>query len=238
MISAHDTRFFGHPRGLATCFFTEMWERFSYYGMRALLILFMTAPLRGADSRSIFPLRASCTDCSPLWYMRRFPGAGSPIGSSAATRRRAGGVFIAIGNFVSAFPDCSVLRGLVLVVIGTGLLKPNVSAIVGQLYAKRDPRRDSGFSHLLHGHQSGRVLIPSVRLRCCALGWRDGFLLAGIGMTLELRSVCPRIPRIWATQAQVRRTGRHCRATVNSSLELLERETLLAWRPRWRCSTS
>src|SRR6478752_4161590 len=107
-----DTAFFGHPRGLSTLFFTEMWERFSYYGMRALLILFMTTLPGG-------------------WIADRLIG-----------QRRAvlyGGIIIASGHFCMAFSSLSTFYlGLFLIVIGTGFLKGNVSVIVGRLYAKDD----------------------------------------------------------------------------------------------------
>src|SRR6266850_6130748 len=147
--SQHDRSFFGHPRGLATLFFTEMWERFSYYGMRALLILFMTAPLAGgglgfdtATAGAIYGLYTS------MVYMTTLPGGW--IADRLIGQRRAvlyGGIIIATGHFSMAFPSLATFYlGLFLIVIGTGLLKGNVSVIVGRLYQPGDIRRDSGFS--------------------------------------------------------------------------------------------
>ena len=141
--------FFGHPRGLSTLFFTEMWERFSYYGMRAILILFMTAKLSEgglglniADAGSIYGLTTA------MVYMAALPGgwiADQILGLQKAVMF--GGVLIAAGNFCLVIPSMPAFYcGLALIVAGTGLLKPNVSAIVGQLYMPGDTRRDAGFS--------------------------------------------------------------------------------------------
>src|SRR6266478_4838270 len=144
-----DTRFFGHPRGLATLFFTEMWERFSYYGMRALLILFMVATVEKgglgfdvAKSGAIYGLYTA------MVYLVSLPGGW--IADRILGQRRAvlyGGIVIACGHFSMAVPDlANFYLGLALIVIGTGLLKPNISTMVGQLYSENDHRRDAGFS--------------------------------------------------------------------------------------------
>src|SRR5439155_1890471 len=133
----HDRAFFGHPRGLSTLFFTEMWERFSYYGMRALLILFMTAPVAAgglgfetATAGAIYGLYTS------MVYMTTLPGGW--IADRFIGQRRAvlyGGILIACGHFSMAAAAVSTFYlGLFLIVLGTGLLKGNVSVIVGQLY--------------------------------------------------------------------------------------------------------
>jgi len=183
-----DTSFFGHPRGLATLFFTEMWERFSYYGMRALLILFMTAPLASgglafdtATAGAIYGLYTS------MVYMMTLPGGW--IADRLIGQRRAvlyGGIVIASGHFSMAFPSIATFYlGLFLIVIGTGLLKGNVSVIVGRLYAKDDIRRDAGFSIFYMGINTGAFIAPLV---CGWLGqkvnWHLGFAAAGIGMVL------------------------------------------------------
>jgi proton-dependent oligopeptide transporter, POT family len=185
---APDTGFFGHPRGLATLFFTEMWERFSYYGMRALLILFMTAPLAAgglafdtATAGAIYGLYTS------MVYMTTLPGGW--IADRLIGQRRAvlyGGIIIASGHFSMAFPSlASFYLGLFLIVIGTGLLKGNVSVIVGRLYAKDDIRRDAGFSIYYMGINLGAFFAPIV---CGYLGqrvnWHLGFAAAGFGMVL------------------------------------------------------
>ncbi len=182
-----DRSFFGHPRGLSTLFFTEMWERFSYYGMRALLILFMTAPLAagglGFDTVSAGAVYGLYTS---MVYMATLPGGW--VADRLIGQRRAvlyGGILIACGHFSMAFPSLATFYlGLSLIVIGTGLLKGNVSVIVGQLYAPDDERRDAGFSIFYMGINLGAFIAPLV---CGYLGqrvnWHFGFAAAGVGMT-------------------------------------------------------
>jgi len=187
---AADVAFFGHPRGLSTLFFTEMWERFSYYGMRALLILFMVAPVEdgglGFDTvraAAIYGLYTS------MVYVTTLPGgwvADHLIGAQRAVLY--GGVLIAAGHFSMAVPKLATFyTGLFLIVIGTGLLKGNVSVIVGRLYGTADPRRDAAYSIFYMGINVGSFLAPLV---CGYLGqrvdWHAGFAAAGFGMTLGL----------------------------------------------------
>ena len=162
-VSEHDRAFFGHPRGLSTLFFTEMWERFSYYGMRALLLLFMTAPVRPEGSASARPREAPSTavhvdgvhddaarrlDCRPIHRsaargaLRRHPDRVWPL--------QHGGADLA-----------TFYLGLFLIVIGTGLLKGNVSVMVGYLYSKEDKRRDAGFSLFYMGINMGAFFAPA-----------------------------------------------------------------------------
>jgi proton-dependent oligopeptide transporter, POT family len=188
--SKADRAFFGHPRGLSTLFFTEMWERFSYYGMRALLILFMTAaPAAGglgfdtATAGAVYGLYTS------MVYMASLPGgwiADRLIGQRNAVLY--GGMFIASGHFSMAVPSLTTFYlGLLLIVIGTGLLKGNISVLVGQLYRADDNRRDAGFSIYYMGINIGAFVAPLV---CGYLGqrvnWHLGFAAAGIGMVLGL----------------------------------------------------
>jgi proton-dependent oligopeptide transporter, POT family len=185
-----DHSFFGHPRGLATLFFTEMWERFSYYGMRALLILFMThkiseGGLGFGDSKAgaIYGLYTAMVYLLCL--------AGGWIADRVTGQRQAvliGGVLIAGGEFALAVPtELSFYLGLVLLMFGTGLLKGNVSTIVGQIYPKGDPRRDSGFSIFYMGINIGALISPLI---CGYIGerisWRLGFAVAGAGMLIGL----------------------------------------------------
>ena len=185
-----DRAFFGHPRGLSTLFFTEMWERFSYYGMRALLILFMTATVQHgglgfptSKAGSVYGLYTA------MVYLVTLPGGW--IADRISGQRRAvlwGGVIIAAGHFSMAIPRVDTFYlGLALVVIGTGLLKPNVSTMVGALYTEQDARRDAGFSIFYMGINLGAMISPLV---CGYLGeninWHYGFGAAGIGMTLGL----------------------------------------------------
>jgi POT family proton-dependent oligopeptide transporter len=195
-VSQGEATFFGHPRGLATLFFTEMWERFSYYGMRALLILFMTAaPAIGglgydaASAGSIYGLYTFGV------YALALPGGW--IADRLVGQRRAvlyGGVLIALGHYSLAVPATATFYlGLLLIVLGTGLLKPNISAIVGDLYPEKDARRDAGFSIFYMGINLGGLFGPLV---CSWLGeprdsapwvnWHYGFAAAGVGMTFAL----------------------------------------------------
>ena len=188
--ASQDRSFFGHPRGLSTLFFTEMWERFSYYGMRALLLLYMTAPVAAgglgfdaAQGGAIYGLYTS------MVYMACLPGGW--IADRLIGQRKAvlyGGILIASGHFSMAVPSLATFYlGLFLIVIGTGLLKGNVSVIVGQLYAPDDQRRDAGFSIFYMGINLGAFVAPLV---CGYLGqqinWHLGFAAAGFGMAFGL----------------------------------------------------
>jgi len=160
-----DRAFFGHPRGLSTLFFTEMWERFSYYGTRALLILFMTAaPAAGGMGLDTPTAGAIYGLYTSMAYMASMPGGW--IADRLIGQRRAvlyGGILIALGNAGLAIPTItSFYAGLTLIVFGTGLLKPNVSAIVGQLYRPNDTRRDAGFSIFYMGINLGAGTAPLV----------------------------------------------------------------------------
>ncbi len=190
VINANDTAFFGHPRGLSTLFFTEMWERFSYYGMRALLMLFMVASPEtgglGFDAATAGAIYALYTS---MVYMATLPGgwlADRLLGPQRAVLM--GGILIASGHFSLAVPGLTTFYlGLLLIVMGTGLLKGNVSVIVGRLYRANDARRDSGFSIFYMGINTGAFVAPLV---CGYLGqrvnWHAGFAAAGVGMVLGL----------------------------------------------------
>jgi POT family proton-dependent oligopeptide transporter len=185
-----DTGFFGHPRGLATLFFTEMWERFSYYGMRALLILFMTASVaKGGLGFPVVKAGAIYGFYTAMVYLLSLPGGW--VADRIFGQRRAvlyGGILIVAGQFFLMSPGVDgFYAGLGLLMFGTGMLKPNVSTIVGQLYAQGDRRRDSGFSIFYMGINLGGLLSP---LACGWVGerisWRLGFGLAGVGMIVGL----------------------------------------------------
>lgn len=191
--------FFGHPRGLSTLFFTELWERFSYYGMRALLVLFMTAAATG-DNPGLGLDVGRATAIYGLYtffvYVLSLPGGW--VADNMWGQRRSvfvGGCIIALGHFTMAgpvvgLPDLPTFYlGLMFIVIGTGLLKPNVSSMVGDLYPEGGARRDAGFSIFYMGINIGAILGP---LLCGILGegynWHWGFSLAGFGMVLGLIS--------------------------------------------------
>ena len=184
--------FFGHPRGLATLFFTEMWERFSYYGMRGILILFMVDAIQTGGlgltvekSAAIYGLYTAGV------YLMALPGGW--VADKLTGARNAvfyGGILIAAGQFSLAFSATTPIgfySGLALIVLGTGLLKPNVSAIVGDLYPEGGARRDAGFSVFYMGINLGAFIGPLI---CGALGegiaWKWAFLAAGTGMVLGL----------------------------------------------------
>jgi POT family proton-dependent oligopeptide transporter len=180
----------GHPAGLTTLFLTEMWERFSYYGMRALLVLYMVAP--GGDGGLGFDVtkatRIYGIYTGAVYFTNIFGGllADSLLGARLAVLL--GGIIIACGHFsmaLQALPSFYV--GLFLIVIGTGLLKPNISVMVGKLYREDDPRRDSGFSIFYMGINLGAMIAPLI---CGYIGqrisWHLGFAMAGVGMTLGL----------------------------------------------------
>jgi POT family proton-dependent oligopeptide transporter len=178
----------GHPRGLSTLFFTEMWERFSYYGMRGILVLFMTNAVAtggmGLDdvtATAIYGLYTAAV------YLVALPGGW--IADHLLSLRRSvfwGGCIIAAGHFTLAIPSTQTFYlGLSIIVIGTGLLKPSISAVVGDLYPEGGARRDAGFSIYYMGINLGAFLGPLV---CGLLGehvnWHLGFSAAGVGMVL------------------------------------------------------
>jgi POT family proton-dependent oligopeptide transporter len=190
-VGARDARsFFGHPGALATLFMTEMWERFSYYGMHALLVLYLVAaPAQGGLGLGEATANALYGVYGAMIYMTALPG-GWVADRMLGARRSVlwGGVVIAAGHFTMAVPSrAAVFIGLTLIVIGTGLLKPNISTMVGALYGRDDPRRDAGFSLFYFGVNLGAFLAPLV---CGTLGqkvnWHLGFAAAGVGMTLGL----------------------------------------------------
>ncbi len=185
-----DQTFFGHPRGLAVLFFAELWERFSFYGMRALLILYLTASIADGglafDASKAAAIYAVYTS---MVYLLGLPGGW--LADRVFGQRRSvlyGAILITIGHFSLAVPSLGFFYvGLLLIVVGTGLLKPNISTIVGQLYERSDERRDAGFSIFYMGINFGAFGGPLI---CNWLGenysWHLGFGAAGVGMTLGL----------------------------------------------------
>ena len=206
--SATNGDLFGHPRGLAFLFATEMWERFSYYGMRALLVLYMVKyllqPERAqtvigfAALKSALEVLFGPLDMQPLSsqiyglytglvYLTPMFGGFSPTACSAsAAPSSSAPSLMAIGHFMMAFEPLFLLALLVLI-LGNGAFKPNISTQVGALYAPGDPRRDRAFSIFYVGINLGAFLAPLV----CGtlgeeLGWHYGFAAAGVGMMIGL----------------------------------------------------
>ncbi|MFI5967681.1 oligopeptide:H+ symporter [Streptomyces asoensis] len=180
--------FFGHPRGLATLFMTEMWERFSYYGMRALLPLYLVAPgglhLSAATATAIYSVYVS------LVYLLAMPGGwfGDRVWGPRKTVAVAGAV-IMLGHLTLALPSSGTFyAGLGLVAIGSGLLKANISTMVGHLYEGRDDaRRDGGFTVFYMGINLGAFAAPLVIGTIGEnVSWHLGFALAALGMALGL----------------------------------------------------
>ena len=187
-LTADDTWFFGHPKGMVTLFFTEMWERMSYYGMRALLVLYMTGAMTGfnpglgwsqIDAQAIYGIYVG------MVYFMVIPGgwlADNVLGHQKAVL--IGAIIIALGHFTLALPLTETFfLGLILVVIGTGLLKGNISTIVGQLYKDGDSRVQAGYTIFYMSINIGSTLGFLI---CSYLGekigWHWGFGAAGVGM--------------------------------------------------------
>jgi proton-dependent oligopeptide transporter, POT family len=188
--STHGPQLFGQPRGLATLFMTEMWERFSYYGMRAILVLFMAAAIAdgglGLDDRTANAIYGLYTAATYLL---------APMGGWIADRligqQRSvfwGGVLIMLGNGSLAAGDTRLFFiGLLVIVLGVGLLKPNISAVVAQLYPEGGSRRDAGFSIFYMGINVGAFLGSSlVPIVAAKFGWSTGFALPALGMMFGL----------------------------------------------------
>ena len=186
----NDTSFFGHPKGLATVAGTEMWERMSYYGMRALLVLFMTATLQeGGMGLTVASAAAIYGLYTGSVYFAGLPGgwiADKLIGGQKAVWY--GGIIIMMGHIILAIPsDATFFVGLIFVVLGTGLLKPNIAAMVGDLYTAKDTRRDAGFTIYYMGINIGSIIGYMV----CGylqvnMGYHWAFGAAAVGMALGL----------------------------------------------------
>ena len=183
--------FFGHPRALATLFFTEMWERFTFYGMRALLVLFLvdavTSGGYGFDDRTATAIYGLYTAAV---FMAALPGgwiADRLVGAQKAVL--AGGTLMTIGNLMLAIPGPPALffAGLVVIILGVGLLKPNISTLVAELYPEGGGRRDAGFTIFYMGINLGAFIGPLIAgWLAQKYGWRIGFLAAAVGMPLGL----------------------------------------------------
>ena len=202
---ASQTNFLGHPIGLVPLFFTELWERFSYYGMRSILILYLTSTAAqgglGFDVKQASSIYGWYTMAV---YLTALPGGWiADYLTGARLAVLIGGIIIAFGHFSMVFHSTNlVFLGMALIAIGTGLLKPNISVMVGKLYGDKDPRRDSGFSIFYMGINIGALLAPlavgylakgeTFKAFLTSIGqdpansWHWGFGAAGVGMVLGL----------------------------------------------------
>ena len=233
-----DRAMFGHPRGLGLLFVVEMWERFSYYGMRALLVLYLVNALNWSDGDAA-RLYGAYTG---LVYLT--PLIGGYLADRLIGTRRSlviGGAIIALGHFALAFGPGAVegdialkgigalfpfYAGLALVVIGTGFFKPNVSTMVGQIYREGDPRRDSGFTIFYMGINLGAFLAP---LACGYLGqrvgWHYGFGAAGVGMVVGL------LIYMWGRDKYLPGIGIHARHEPSNAAAVAAESMDEPWNP-------
>ena len=195
-----DTAFFGQPRGLSTLFLTEMWERFSYYGMRAILLFYMYyAVTKGGLGMDQTTAASVMSIYGSLVYLSSV--AGGWLSDRVWGPRRTvfiGGVLIMLGHIVLALPMGigALYVSIALIVAGTGLLKPNVSDMVGGLYSEDDRRRDAGFSMFVFGINLGSAIAPwavpwasegfGLHLFGDHFNFHAGFSLAAVGMFLGL----------------------------------------------------
>ncbi|MCY0926702.1 oligopeptide:H+ symporter [Streptomyces sp. H27-H1] len=183
--------FMGHPRGLVNLFMTEMWERYSFYGMRALLVLYLVAPAsQGGLAMNAAMATAIYSLYNAMVYLLALPGGWFADRAWGARRTVAiGGTVIMIGHFLLAVPArVSFFVGLVCIAVGSGLLKANISTMVGHLYKdKNDPRRDGGFTIFYMGINLGAFIAPlTIGTVGQSISWHLGFAMAGVGMALGL----------------------------------------------------
>ncbi|MEZ9334675.1 peptide MFS transporter, partial [Vibrio sp. 10N.286.51.A4] len=188
---------FGHPRGLFLLFSTELWERFSYYAMRAILVLFLTdTTLNGGlgwstkDALDLYGIYTGLVYITPLiggWIADNYLGQRKSI--------LVGGVLMALGQFTLALPNGAIgldqvnalYLGLALLISGNGMFKPNISTMVGDLYQEGDNRRDGAFTIFYMGINLGALLGGLISGAAVdSFGWKAGFLAAGIGMVISL----------------------------------------------------
>jgi proton-dependent oligopeptide transporter, POT family len=194
----NNTAFFGHPIGLSSLFATEMWERFSYYGMRALLVYFLTDTFIGGgfnlselDAFTIYGIFTALVYVTPI--------LGGILADKVLGQRKTiyiGGLTMAIGQFmlaasamstgdIESFRGTLFFAGLGILILGNGFFKPNISTMVGELYDHSDPRKDGGFTIFYMGINLGAFLSPLVAGKLGEqIAWQYGFMAAGIGMLI------------------------------------------------------
>jgi POT family proton-dependent oligopeptide transporter len=206
-VSESSNGFFGQPPALATLFFTEMWERFTFYGMRALLVLFLVDAVDnggyGLDDRTATAIYGLYTAAV---FMAALPGgwiADRLIGAQRAVL--AGGALMTLGNLMLALPGPPTLffAGLTVIILGVGLLKPNISTLVAELYPQGGAQRDAGFTIFYMGINLGAFIGPLIAgWLALRYGWRIGFLAAAVGMPLGLL-------QFWLSRGRLGGAGEH-----------------------------
>ena len=204
---------FSHPRGLSTLFFTEMWERFSFYGLKAQLILFMTAAVTQGGLGFTDQRAGNVIG----WYgfgVYASAIVGGLLADKVFGQYRSvllGGIIIALGHFSMAIPTVPTFYlGLCLIVVGTGLLKPNASTMVGALYDDDDARRDAGFSIFYVGINVGAFVAPLiVGTLGQKVNWHVGFACAGVGMVIGLIQYVAGKPRLLPALTRLGQTDQH-----------------------------
>ena len=193
----HNVTKAGHPKGLYMLFMVEMWERFNYYGMRALLVYFMTSAVIGFSDPQAFKIYGWFT---ALVYFT--PVIGGWIADNYIGKRHSitiGAILMAVGQFTLASygflpARVALFAGLVLIIIGNGFFKPNISSIVGEMYEPGDKRRDAGFTIFYMGINLGAFIAPFITgyvgevtaTSPSWVQWRWGFMAAGVGMIIGL----------------------------------------------------
>ncbi|MBR6244465.1 peptide MFS transporter [bacterium] len=180
--------FLGHPKGLFVLFFTELWERFSFYGMKAILVLYMVASIeKGGLAWTDEKALAILGYYQLLVYVMSVPGG--IVADKLLGQRKSvflGGVLLCLGHLLMAYPPIWAFYGaLTLIILGVGLLKPNISTMVGELYPEGDPRKDSGFTIFYMGINVGAFAAGIVvGWLAYKFGWHWGFGAAGVGMLI------------------------------------------------------
>ena len=225
MIDRSKECFLGHPKGLFVLFFTELWERFSFYGMKAILVLYMVASveeggLGWSDAKGL----AILGYYQLLVYVMSVPGG--LIADELLGQRKSvflGGLLLCAGHFLLAYPpEWAFFGALGLIILGVGLLKPNISTMVGELYPDGDPRKDAGFTIFYMGINVGAFAAGiAVGWLAYKYGWHWGFGLAGVGMLVG-QAVYAYGQRYLGTAGQLKTKAKGASAVKRQPLTALE----------------
>lgn len=229
MIDRSKECFLGHPKGLFVLFFTELWERFSFYGMKAILVLYMVASveeggLGWSDAKGL----AILGYYQLLVYLMSVPGGF--VADKLLGQRKSvylGGLLLCAGHFLMAYPPVWAFYGaLGLIILGVGLLKPNISTMVGELYPDGDPRKDAGFTIFYMGINVGAFAAGiAVGWLAYKYGWHWGFGLAGVGMLVG-QAVYAYGQRYLGTAGQLKTRAEGTSAVEKQPLTALEKRKI------------